>query len=112
MDHSVNFLEALLFKTQSKEINQRFEELVQSCPDDVEILNIASSIKGLSDFVLGAIESGSISQELYDSLYQALKDLSATLYDLTIAEGEQLKYVISRAYAKLNSANSIVEKLS
>lgn len=112
MEDSLSLLEGLLFKTQSREIDQYFEELTQFYPHETEILNIASSIKGLSDFILNACESRSITPELYDSIYQIMKELSATLYDLTIAEGEQLKYVISCAYEKLNSANSIVEKLS
>jgi hypothetical protein len=37
--------------------------------------------------------------------------MSITLYDLTIAEGEQLYYVISSAYQKLNGAANLLERL-
>jgi hypothetical protein len=38
--------------------------------------------------------------------------MSITLYDLTIAEGEQLYYVISSAYQKLNGATNLLERLT
>ena len=81
-----------------------------------EIINIAKSIKGMCDYIMKTYKEipnpeKKLDENLYTTLYQVLKDLSITLYDLSIAEGEQIYYVISGAYQKLNGANNLLEKL-
>ncbi|MFN3870751.1 MAG: hypothetical protein ACK4MW_04620 [Aquificaceae bacterium] len=109
-------LEDLLFKSVYKEIEERYEEVMQIYAHDPEIRNIANSIKGMSDYIMKVYKDipnpeKKLDESLYTTLYQVLKDLSLTLYDLSIAEGEQIYYVISSAYQKLNGANNLLEKL-
>ncbi|WP_448584107.1 hypothetical protein [Thermocrinis sp.] len=116
MDKSVLILEDMLFKSLSKEIEERYEEVISLYKHDPEITNIANNIKRLCDYILEIHKSipdptKKLSDNLYSTLYYLLKDLSLTLYDLTIAEGEQLYYVISSAYQKISGANNLLEKL-
>jgi len=110
-------LENLLFKSTSKEIEELYQEVMQIYKFDEEVLNIARSIKGICDYIMSLYKEipnpeRKLDESLYTTLYQVLKDLSITLYDLTVAEGEQLYYVISSAYQKLNGANNLLERLS
>ncbi|MFN3599287.1 MAG: hypothetical protein ACK4VK_06095 [Aquificaceae bacterium] len=108
-------LEDLLFKSAYKEIEERYEEVMQIYAHDPEIRNIANSIRGMCDYIMKVYKDipnpeKKLDESLYTTLYQVLKDLSLTLYDLSIAEGEQIYYVISSAYQKLNGANNLLEK--
>jgi len=110
-------LENLLFKSTAKEIEELYQEVMQIYKYDEEVLNIARSIKGICDYIMNLYKEipnpeKKLDESLYTTLYQVLKDLSITLYDLTVAEGEQLYYVISSAYQKLNGANNLLERLS
>ncbi len=116
MGQETFFLEDMLFKSTYKEIEERYEEVMQLYCKDPEIINIAKSIKGMCDYVMKVYKEipnpeKKLDESLYTTLYQVLKDLSITLYDLSIAEGEQIYYVISSAYQKLNGANNLLEKL-
>ncbi|WP_029551979.1 hypothetical protein [Thermocrinis jamiesonii] len=116
MDRSVLILEDMLFRTLSKEIEERYEEVISLYKHDPEIKNIANTIKRLCDYVLEIYKNipdptKKLDDNLYSTLYYLLKDLGLTLYDLTIAEGEQLYYVISSAYQKISGANALLERL-
>ncbi|MEJ7554421.1 hypothetical protein [Pampinifervens florentissimum] len=116
MEKEVFFLEDLLFKSTAQEIEERYQEVLQLYAHDPEILNIAKSIKGMCDYIMKTYKEipnpeKKLDESLYTTLYQVLKDLSITLYDLSIAEGEQIYYVLSSAYQKLNGANNLLERL-
>jgi len=116
MGKELFFLEDLLFKSTYEEIEERYAEVIQMYAHDPEIINIAKSIKGMCDYIMKTYKEipnpeKKLDENLYTTLYQVLKDLSITLYDLSIAEGEQIYYVISSAYQKLNGANNLLEKL-
>jgi hypothetical protein len=116
MANSLLFLEDMLFRTLSKEIEERHKEVLALYSHDLEITNIANSIKRLCDHIFELYKgipdpSRKLDENLYSTLYYLLKDMSITLYDLTIAEGEQLYYVISSAYQKLNGAANLLERL-
>ncbi len=116
MEKEFFFLEDLLFKSTSREIEERYQEVLQLYAHDPEILNIAKSIKGMCDYIMATYKEipnpeKKLDESLYTTLYQVLKDLSITLYDLSIAEGEQIYYVLSSAYQKLNGANNLLERL-
>ncbi|HAV39506.1 MAG: hypothetical protein AB1353_01960 [Aquificota bacterium] len=116
MGKELFFLEDMLFKSTYEEIEERYAEVIQMYAHDPEIINIAKSIKGMCDYIMKTYKEipnpeKKLDENLYTTLYQVLKDLSITLYDLSIAEGEQIYYVISSAYQKLNGANNLLEKL-
>ncbi|MCS7277996.1 MAG: hypothetical protein NZ531_04015 [Aquificaceae bacterium] len=116
MGQEIFFLEDLLFRSTAKEIEERYAEVVQIYAHDPEVLNIAKSIKGMCDYIMQTYREipnpdKKLDESLYTTLYHVLKDLSVTLYDLSIAEGEQLYYVLSSAYQKLNGANNLLERL-
>lgn len=116
MGQELYFLEDMLFKSTAAEIEERYREVLSLYAQDPEILNVAKSIKGMCDYILKAYKEipnpgKKLDESMYTTLYQVLKDLSLTLYDLTIAEGEQLYYVLSSAYQKLNGANNLLERL-
>lgn len=116
MERELFFLEDLLFKSTAQEIDERYEEVIQLYAHDPEILNIAKSIKGLCDYIMQTFREipnpdKKLDENLYSTLYHVLKDMSVTLYDLSIAEGEQIYYVLSSAYQKLNGANNLLERL-
>ncbi|ADC89894.1 hypothetical protein Thal_1262 [Thermocrinis albus DSM 14484] len=116
MEERLVFLEELLFKSMAKEIEDNYREVTQLYSHDREVLNIANSIKGICDYILKVAKEipnpeRKLDESLYSTLYSILKDLNVTLYDLSIAEGEQLYYVISSAYQKLNGANNLLERL-
>ena len=116
MERSVLILEDMLFRSLSKEIEERYKEVISLHKNDAEIINIANNIKKLCDYILDVYKdipnpTKKFSDNLYSTLYYLLKDLGLTLYDLTIAEGEQLYYVISSAYQKISGANALLERL-
>ncbi|MCS6997898.1 MAG: hypothetical protein RMH93_06340 [Aquificaceae bacterium] len=116
MGQELFFLEDMLFRSSAQEIEERYAEVVQIYAQDPEVLNIAKSIKGMCDYILQTYREipnpeKKLEESLYTTLYQVLKDLSITLYDLSIAEGEQIYYVLSSAYQKLNGANNLLERL-
>lgn len=117
MDKTIHILEDMLFKSQAKEIVDIYNEVLSVYKNDLEISNIVNTIKGICDYILKLYKDipnpeRKLDETLYSTLYNTLKDLSNTLYDLSIAEGEQLYYVISSAYQKLNGANNLLEKLT
>ena len=116
MNREVSFLEELLFNSMFHEIEQRYEEVIELYKNDYEIMGIAKHLKGMSDSILGIFRDipnpyKKLTEEHYTTLYEALKDISMILYDLSIADGEQLNYVIVQAYRKLDNINSLFEKL-
>lgn len=116
MDKTVYILEDMLFRSQAKELGDIYNEVVNAYKEDVEVSNIINTIKGVCDYILSVYKEipnpeKKLDETLYSTLYNTLKDLSNTLYDLSIAEGEQLYYVISSAYQKLNGASNLLEKL-
>ncbi len=117
MDKTVHMLEDMLFKSQAKELGEIYNEVSNAYKEDLEVSNIINTIKGICDYILSIYKEipnpeKKLDETLYSTLYSTLKDLSNTLYDLSIAEGEQLYYVISSAYQKLNGANNLLEKLT
>lgn len=116
MGRDLNLLEEMLFNTMFSEIEERYNDVVVIYRSDYEVLSLAHHLKSLSDMV-GSIfkeipnPQKKLSEELYTTLYQVLKDISSILYDLTIADSDQLSYVIVQAYRKLDSINSLFEKL-
>ena len=116
MNNDVVLLENMLFKSTAKEIEEAYAEVVQLYAHDHEVLNIAKSIKGMCDYIMKAYREipnpeKKLDESLYTTLYYVLKDLGHTLYDLSIAEGEQVYYVLSSAYQKLNGANNLLERI-
>ena len=116
MDKVVYQLEDMLFKSLAMEIEELYKEVSIMYKKDMEVSNILNSIKGMCDYILTLYKEipnpeKKLDESLYSTLYSVLKDLSVTLYDLSIAEGEQLYYVISSAYQKLNGANNLLERL-
>lgn len=116
MGQELYFLEDMLFRSIAVEIEERYSEVLSLYAHDPEILNVAKSIKGMCDYILKVYKDipnpdKKLDESMYTTLYHVLKDLSLTLYDLTIAEGEQLYYVLSSAYQKLNGANNLLERL-
>ncbi len=116
MDRDVYILEDMLFRSLAREVEELYREVSSMYKNDMEISNIANSIKGVCDYILTIYREipnpeKKLDESLYSTLYSVLKDLSITLYDLSIAEGEQLYYVISSAYQKLNGANNLLERL-
>lgn len=113
----IAYLEDLLFRSVAKEIEDLYQEVLQMYSFDEEVLNISRSIKGMCEYILSIYRDipnpeKKLDESLYTTLYNVLKDMSITLYDLTVAEGEQLYYVISSAYQKLNGANNLLERLT
>ncbi len=116
MDQDISFLEEMLFNTMFSEIDERYNEVVDIYRNDYEILTLAQHLKSISDMVREVFKEipnpqKKLGEELYTTLYQTLKDISSVLYDLSIAEGDQLSYVVVQAYRKLDSMNSLFERL-
>ena len=116
MGQEINLLEEMLFNTMFSEIEERYNDVVDIYRNDYEILSLAQHMKGISDMVAEVVKEipnpgKKLGEELYTTLYQVLKDVSSILYDLSIAEGDQLSYVVIQAYRKLDSINSLFEKL-
>ncbi len=117
MRTDVALLEDMLYKSIAKEIEGLYGEVIHMYGSDEEVLNLARSIKSMCDYILKVYReipnpNKKLDESLYTTLYSMLKDFSVTLYDLTIAEGEQLYYVISSAYHKLSGAHNLLERLS
>ncbi len=116
MGQELNFLEEMLFNSMFSEIEERYNDVVDIYRNDYEVLSLARHLKNVSDMV-GEIfreipnPQKKLSEELYTTLYQVLKDISSILYDLSIAEGDQLSYVVVQAYRKLDSMNSLFQRL-
>ncbi len=116
MDRDVYMLEDMLFRSLAREVEELYREVSSMYRNDMEISNIVNSIKAVCDYILTVYREipnpkKKLDESLYSTLYSVLRDLSVTLYDLSIAEGEQLYYVISSAYQKLNGANNLLERL-
>ncbi len=116
MDRELSFLEGMLFDSMFSEIKERYNDVVDIYRNDYEVLSLAQRLKGISDMVADVFKEipnpkKKLSEELYTTLYEVLKDVSSILYDLSIAEGDQLSYVVVQAYRKLDSMNSLFEKL-
>ncbi|SHK40896.1 hypothetical protein [Thermocrinis minervae] len=115
MDRTLYLLEDMLLRSVEEEIRERYEEVASMYSHNMEVMNIAKSILGLCQYIYDVYRDipnpeRKLDESLYSTLYSILKDFSITLYDLTIAEGEQLYYVISSAYQKINSANNLLER--
>ncbi len=116
MGKDVSTLEEMLFNTMFSEIEDRYNDVVDIYRNDYEILSLAQHLKSVRDVVSEVFKeipnpNKKLGEELYTTLYQVLKDVSSILYDLSIAEGDQLNYVVVQAYRKLDSINSLFEKL-
>ncbi|WP_457600266.1 hypothetical protein [Hydrogenivirga sp.] len=116
MGQELSLLEGMLFNTMFSEIEDRYNDVVDIYRNDYEILSLAQHLKGISDMVGEVYREipnphKKLGEDLYTTLYQVLKDVSSILYDLSIAEGDQLSYVVVQAYRKLDSINSLFEKL-
>ena len=116
MGSELIFLEELLFKSVQREIEERFEDVADTYRNDYEIMTLAHHLKGISDMVQEVFKEipnpdKKLSEDMFSTLYEVLRDVSMILYDLTIAEGDQISYVIMQAYRKLDSMNSLFEKL-
>ncbi len=116
MERDLSFLEGMLFKTMFAEIEERYREVMDIYGNDYEISSLATHLKEISETVKEIYKeipnpNKKLTEEHYTTLYEVLKDVSGILYDLSIAEGEQLSYVIVQAYRKLDNINSLFEKL-
>jgi len=116
MDRSISLLEDMLFSTMFSEIEERYNEVMEIYGNDYEIASLATHLKEISQTVKELYREipnpeKKLTEEHYTTLYQVLKDISMILYDLSIAEGDQLSYVIVQAYRKLDNINSLFEKL-
>lgn len=117
MDKNLHLLEEMLFKTMFSEIEERYNDVIDIYRNDQEILSIANHLKKLTN-VVGEVyreipnPRKKLTEELYTVLYQILKEVSSILYDLSIAEGEQLDYVIAEANRKFDNIISLLQKLS
>ncbi|MFN3814125.1 MAG: hypothetical protein ACK4SM_05840 [Aquificaceae bacterium] len=116
MKMDVAVLEGMLYKSIAKEIEGLYEEILNIYSSDEEVLNLAKNIKNICDYILKVYReipnpNKKLDESLYTTLYNMLKDFSVTFYDLTVADGEQLYYVISSAYHKLSGAHNLLERL-
>ncbi len=116
MDKNLSLLENMLFNTMFSEIEERYREVMEIYGNDYEIASLTSHLKEISDMVKDLYRDipnpeKKLTEDHYTTLYQVLKDVSMILYDLSIAEGDQLSYVIVQAYRKLDNINSLFEKL-
>ncbi len=116
MGQDISFLEEMLFKSMFSEIEERYNDVVDIYRNDYEILSLARHLKAVTDAARDVVKEipnpqKKLSEELYTTLYEVLKDVSSILYDLTIAEGDQLSYVVVQAYRKLDSINSLFQRL-
>jgi hypothetical protein len=116
MGRDIAILEEMLFATMFSEIEERYNEVIDTYSSDYEIITLAHHLKGISEMVREVFKEipnpdKKLGEEMYTTLYDVLKDVSMILYDLSIAEGDQLSYVIVQAYRKLDSLNSLFEKL-
>ena len=117
MGNELDILEEMLFSTMFSEIEERYNEVVDIYRNDYEILSLAQHLKSIGSVVSDVFKEipnpqKKLSEDLYTTLYEVLKDISSILYDLSIAEGDQLNYVIVQAYRKLDSINSLFQKLA
>ncbi len=117
MGSDLNKLEEILFSTMFAEIEERYNEVVDIYRNDYEILSLAQHLMKLTDVVRDVFKEipnpkKKLSEDLYTPLYEVLKDVSSILYDLSIADGEQLNYVIVKAYQKLDNISSLFQKLA
>jgi hypothetical protein len=116
MDGILSLLEDMLFNTMFSEIEERYREVMEIYGNDYEIASLASHLKEITNAVRDLYREipnpeKKLTEDHYTTLYQVLKDVSMILYDLSIAEGDQLSYVIVQAYRKLDNINSLFEKL-
>ncbi len=116
MGKDISTLEEMLFNTMFSEIEERYNDVVDIYRNDYEILSLAQHLRSVKEAVGEVFKeipnpNKKLSEEHYTTLYQVLKEVSSILYDLSIAEGDQLSYVIVQAYRKLDSINSLFEKL-
>ncbi len=117
MGNELDILEEMLFSTMFSEIEERYNEVVDIYRNDYEILSLAQHLKSIGGVVSDVFKEipnpeKKLGEDLYTTLYEVLKDISSILYDLSIAEGDQLNYVIVQAYRKLDSINSLFQKLA
>jgi len=116
MGRDLILLEEMLFATMFNEIEERYGDVIDAYSNDYEIVTLAQHLKGITDVVKEVFKEipnpdKKLGEEMYSTLYDVLKDISMILYDISIAEGDQLSYVIVQAYRKLDSMNSLFEKL-
>ncbi len=116
MGKELSLLEEMLFNTMFSEIEERYNDVVDIYRNDYEILSLAQHLISVKDAVGEVFREipnpeKKLGEELYTTLYEVLKEVSSILYDLSIAEGDQLSYVIVQAYRKLDNINSLFEKL-
>jgi len=114
MGKDITTLEEMLFNTMFREIEERYNDVEEIYRNDVEILSLAQRLKAVKDRVNGIlreVSSGKPGEDTYTTLYQVLKDVSSILYDLSIADGDQLAYVVLQAYRKLEDINSLLKTL-
>ena len=116
MRDKLNLLEEMLFNTMFSEIEKHYEDVMDLHEGNYEILSLAHHLRSVSE-VVGEVfreipnPRKRLGTELYTPLYEVLRDIDSILYDLSIAEGEQLGYVIAQAYRKLDHINSLFERL-
>jgi hypothetical protein len=116
MGRDITVLEEMLLATMLAEISDRYDDVLDTYSNDYEVITLAHHLKGIAEMVKEVFKEipnpeKKLGEEMYSTLYNALKDVSMILYDLSIAEGDQLSYVIVQAYQKLDSLNSLFEKL-
>ncbi len=116
MGKELSLLEGMLFNTMFSEIEERYNDVVDIYRNDYEVFSLAQHLKGISDMVAEVFKEipnpqKKLNEDLYTTLYEVLRDISSILYDLSIAEGDQLSYVVVQAYRKLDSMNSLFQRL-
>ena len=84
MANSLLFLEDMLFRTLSKEIEERHREVLALYSHDLEITNIANSIKRLCDHIFEIYKgipdpSRKLDESLYSTLFYPLKEINSTV---------------------------------
>ncbi len=117
MNKDIRLLESMLFDSIMKEIKERYEDVKEVYMNDFEIFGIAEKLKALSELIYEIFKQipdpeRNLKEDMYSTLYQILKDISSILYDLSIAEGEQINYVLTKAYKKIDSMGELFEKLT
>jgi len=116
MEQDVNFLEDLLFRSMVREIEERYEDVVTLYKYDYEIRGLADKLMKLTRLLEEVFKeipnpSKKLDLDIYSTIYAILKDISSILYDLSIATGEQINYVLLQAYRKLDNIDSLIRKL-
>ncbi|HHJ64181.1 MAG TPA: hypothetical protein ENJ61_04660 [Aquifex aeolicus] len=117
MREDVFLLEEMLLRTMLSEIEERYRKVQRNREGDREVLELAENLLRIGRAAEGVFRKipnprRKMGEDLYTTLYEVLKDISSALSELAIAGDDRIHTVVAHTYRRLDSLNSLFEKLT